>query len=230
MGISFTGIEIIVFDLDDTLFPEQQFVESGFHAVSAWLKHSGITRVDVFPEMWRLFCDGSRGSIFNDVLTDSGIEPEKKIIEKLVGVYRSHKPVASCYPDAMFVLEYLYGKKKLGLLSDGFLQSQKNKLHALGIEHFFDTIVFTDEIGRQFWKPHPAGYKKIMGKFSFSGNQCIYIGDNPKKDFSGARQLGWKTVQIKRTDGIYKNEKNSDACLQADITFKDLYQLTEIIE
>jgi len=230
MDADFKDIKIIVFDLDDTLYPERQFAESGFRAVSTWLKSSGITEKELFPEMWRQFCEGTRGTVFNDVLKGAGIVPEDSLIKKLVDVYRAHKPTVSLYPDALFILNHFHEKKKLGLLTDGYLQTQENKVKALEIEHFFDIMVLTDEIGRKFWKPHPSGYKKVMDRFGLSGNECLYIADNPKKDFYGALSLGWKTVQIKRADGIYRDEASTDTDCQADITVGDLYQLVTVVE
>jgi putative hydrolase of the HAD superfamily len=230
MDADFKDIKIIVFDLDDTLYPERQFVKSGFHAVSVWLKGSGITQKELFPEMWRLFCEDARGTVFNNVLEGAGIEPAENVIKKLVDVYRAHKPTVSLYPDAEFVLNHFQGKKRLGMLTDGYLKAQENKVKALGIEGFFDIILFTDKMGRKFWKPNTAGYEKIMDSFGLSGNECLYIADNPKKDFYGALSLGWKTVQIKRADGIYRDEASTDTDCQADITVGDLYQLVTVVE
>jgi len=223
------GINIIVFDLDDTLCSEKQFVKSGFQAVSSWLKESGVAQRELFPEMWRRFCEGERGTVFDSVLEGAGIVPDDSLIIKAVDVYRTHRPIVSLYPDAEFILNHFNGKKKTGLLSDGHLQSQKNKVKVLGIEHFFDIIVFTDALGRDFWKPHPAGYRRIMDKFGSTGEDCLYVGDNPRKDFYGAQSLGWNTVQIIREDGVYIDEESMVSDYRADISIKDLKQLVSIV-
>lgn len=224
------GIEIVVLDLDDTLYPEREFIKSGFHAVGAYLQKSGITSDDLFPVLWKTFCQGVRSTVFNDVLHAVGIEPEEGIIKKLVAIYRSHQPSLSLFPDAEFILNHLRGRKKMGLLSDGYLETQKNKVFALKIENYFDVIMFTDSLGRQFWKPHTAGYEKIMDACSIPGEKCLYIGDNPLKDFYGARQAGWKTVYVARTDGIYGEQENVPEDYKADISVHDLYKLAEAIE
>lgn len=228
MGLK--NITSIVFDLDDTLYPEKQFVESGFHAVSAYLKESGFTSADLFPELWKKFCSGLQGSIFNNALRDAGIEHDEEFVKRLVQVYRSHMPEITLYPDALFILKHFYGKKRAGLLSDGYAETQKNKVAALGAEGYFDSIVFTDALGREFWKPHPAGYKKLMGRFAAAGHECVYVGDNPQKDFFGARSLGWKTIQVKRTEGIYAGHESPSEEHKADITVHNLYEVAELIE
>lgn len=223
-------IELVVFDLDDTLFPEKEFVKSGFRAAANYLQKSGITPDDVFPELWKTFCRGARGTVFNDVLHAVGIEPAEDLIKKLIEIYRSHKPLLALFPDAAFILKHLHGRKKMGILSDGYRETQKNKVDALNIESYFDVILFTDFLGRDFWKPHTAGYEKIMDICSISCEKCLYVGDNPRKDFYGARQTGWKTVHVLRTDGIYSEQENVPEEYRADISVHDLYKLAEVIE
>jgi putative hydrolase of the HAD superfamily len=224
------NIELVVFDLDDTLFPEREFVKSGFHAVSDYLQKNGITSEALFPKLWETFCQGARSTIFNDVLLAVGIEPEERIISKLLEIYRYHKPSLCLFPDAEFILDHLHGRKKIGLLSDGYLETQKNKVAALNIERYFDIIMYTDSLGREFWKPHTCGYEKIMTESSVHGDMCLYIGDNPRKDFYGARQAGWKTVHVTRTDGIYSEQGNVPEEYMADVSVRDLYKLAEVIE
>ena len=197
------NIKAVIIDLDDTLYPEEEFVYSGFKAVSLYLQQTGLGKKDLYGLMLQNFKNGNRTEIFNEILKSENIEPEEELINSLIDVYRSHKPDISLFTDAVSFLDRIHGQKKLGLLTDGYLNVQQNKVAALGIEHFFDIIVYTDEMGRDFWKPHQAGYEKIMNNLSVIGNECIYIGDNPTKDFFSANKLGWKTIQIKRPGGVY---------------------------
>ncbi len=32
---------------------------------------------------------------------------------------------------------------------------------------------------------------------------CVYVADNPAKDFVAANALGWRTVLVKRPDALY---------------------------
>ena len=78
------AVQMIVFDLDDTLHPEIQFVKSGFRAVSYFLKNTGITSSDLFQQMWSKFCGGARRTVFNEVLADEGIACDGEFIRKIV--------------------------------------------------------------------------------------------------------------------------------------------------
>ena len=230
-GMAPEEVRVVVFDLDDTLYPEIEFVKSGFHAVASFLKETGKVSEDLYGRMWQKFCSGSRRTIFNEMFADAGMADDMELIRKSVDVFRYHQPAICLSPDAWPVLEFFRARKKLCLLTDGYLRMQKNKVRALEIEHFFDIIVFTDELGGpEFWKPHPAGYEKIMNSFNVSGSGCAYIGDNPNKDFLSARRLGWKTVRIERPEGIYSMVEAPGAGYEAEITITDLGDLETIIK
>ena len=212
------NIRAVVFDLDDTLYPERQFVQSGFHAVSAHLRVRATIKDDIYPLLWEKFRGGVRGTVFNEVLGELGIAADDALIRELVDVYRGHAPVISLYPDAPGALAFCSRRCKTGLLSDGPALMQRNKIIALSIRSFFNAVMLTDVLGREFWKPHAAGYENIRAALGVPADMCLYVGDNPAKDFLGARRLGWKTVQVKRPDGIYADavvpaENMADRCI-----------------
>jgi putative hydrolase of the HAD superfamily len=223
-------VRVIVFDLDDTLFPERQYVQSGFRAVSAYLCEKGLFEQDVFPAMWSKFISGEHSNVFNSVLEKHGIVPQKKLIDELVMVYRTHRPQLLLYPDAQAALAYFHGRKTLALLSDGYLQTQTAKLETLGIRHYFSAIILTDQLGRDCWKPSPAGFEEIMQTLGNKPTEYVYIGDNPRKDFAAPRQLGWQSIRVRRPEGVYARESAPDDESEADFDVEDLYQAARILD
>lgn len=224
------AVRVVVFDLDDTLFPERQYVQSGFRAVSAFLQEQGVVRQDVFPAMWRRFIAGERTAVFNRVLEEYGAEPRKDLVDKLVQLYRTHRPGITLYPDARSVLAYFHARKKLALLSDGYAQTQTAKLAALGIERYFSAIVLTDQLGREFWKPCPAGFEKIMLALGGDPAGYVYIADNPNKDFAAPRMLGWQTVCVRRSEGVYAEAAAPEERFEASCLVDDLYQAALLLD
>lgn len=195
-------IKAVVFDLDDTLYPEQQFVLSGFRAINEWLADR-YEETGFFEIAARHFIAGIRDNIFDLALEQLGMNKDKKFVQQLVQIYREHKPSLKLHDDAAWALEYYGASKKLGLITDGYLVVQQNKVEALGIARIFDAICYSDQYGRECWKPSPVPYRKIMDDLSCDGEECVYIADNPAKDFVTARALGWVTVQICRLGGEY---------------------------
>ena len=225
------AVRVIVFDLDDTLFPEYQYVQSGFRAVSAYLREKGLVAQDVFPAMWHRFNAGEHSEIFNRVLEEYGIAPQKDLIDSLVLAYRTHRPEISLYPDARAMLTYFHERKPLALLSDGYMQTQMAKLETLGIRHYFSAIVLTDQLGRNCWKPSPAGFEEIMMRTLGSDPAgYVYIGDNPRKDFAAPRQLGWQSIRVRRPHGVYAGEGAPDTDFEAGFMVDNLYQAARLLD
>lgn len=203
---------LYVVDLDDTLYLERDFVRSGFKAVDIWLsRHTPITFF--FKAAWGLFKDGARGDIFNQVLDASGYYSEG-LVPILVGVYRNHMPVISLLPDAVEFLN-AFPKERLALITDGYTEVQWNKVNALELKKHIGKIIVTGDWGKSFWKPNQRAFLEAS-KGSHSRN-CLYIGDNPDKDFQAPRELDWlPSIRIKR-DGSLHSDK-STPCEYREIT------------
>ncbi len=144
-----------VFDIDDTLYLERDYVRSGFEAVGRWV--SDWLQIDNFANRcWSKFMAGRRGSVFNDALRDSGREPALALITALVEIYRTHAPSISLEPDAALALAALSQTASIAVISDGPAVSQSRKVEALGLGSFADPIILTEILGEGLGKPHPG--------------------------------------------------------------------------
>ncbi len=196
-------VRAIVFDLDDTLYPEVQYVRSGFRVAAQRLAGSDCDAERVFDLLWQTFENGPRDRVFNTVLEQLGESDDPQVIAELVGLYRCHRPSLQLEPAVRGMLEQLHIKYKLGLITDGFLPAQKLKVETLQLDGIFDHIIYTEELGREFWKPSPKAFEMMSEAMNCSGQECVYIADNPSKDFIAPNQLGWQSVQVQRADRIH---------------------------
>ena len=202
-------LRCIVFDVDDTLYLERDYVRSGFAAVGAEARSRW--GVDDFAERaWLLFESGARGDIFDRVLVESGISPSPEAITALVARYREHPPAIRLLDDARACLERLHGRLALACLTDGPLSCQRAKVVALGLERWLSPVILTAELGTGLGKPHPEGFRRIEAVTGESGATCAYVADNPLKDFAGPRLLGWRTVRIRRPGGLHAELASAD--------------------
>jgi putative hydrolase of the HAD superfamily len=192
----------VVFDLDDTLFLERDYVHSGFDAVGTWVRQE-VGLAGFADDAWQLFLAGHRDTIFNAVLLQHGHLPSPALLEQMVSVYRTHVPYITMLPDAARCLEALHRDVDLALVSDGPLVAQQHKCRALRVDRFFDLIVFTDEWGPLFAKPHPRAFEYVQARMRVDADALFYIGDNPRKDFIAPRLLGWNTVRVRRPLGLH---------------------------
>lgn len=218
---------LIAFDLDDTLYPEKDYILSGFKAVSQVMKNK-FGGNDICPELIKTFKNGERRKTFNTTLERLGIKHNESLIKEMVDYYRMHFPDIIPYNDVVPTLKLLKQHHNLVLITDGYLEVQKIKVKILNIQRFFKKIIFTDEYGRDYWKPNPKTFQMLMSDFSANKDECVYIGDNIEKDFFAPNQLGWLTIQIIRKDKIYCNNFTNKE-YEPKIKIKSLLDLNEIL-
>jgi putative hydrolase of the HAD superfamily len=223
--------QAILFDLDDTLYPEREYVFSGFRAVAAWAEtRLGIPQAQGVKELIRLYQAGQRGRTFDVWLESHGKEQDAPV-EHLVEVYREHVPTITPFPGAVELLDSLREHYRLGLVSDGYLAVQQRKLAALGLAHYFDTVVFSDAWGRAAWKPDPRPFKAILERLGgITPTLAIYVADNPEKDFVGARQLGIKTIRVCYPHGLYCDIAPKSDAYQADLDITTLHDVERALQ
>lgn len=222
-------IKAVIFDLDDTLISEREYIKSGFNVVAEVLSEKyQLLQEDVFLKLMSLFQESPK-NVFNRLLDFYQIDYTTEEIKELIVSYRHHLPNISLYEDAKFILNELSEKSlKLGVITDGYQVTQRNKLLSLDIDSYFDAIIVTDELGREFWKPHARSYELIKEQLGVEFNEMIYIGDNVSKDFVTAKKLGMKTIHIKRDEGVYIDLKY-DEDYQADYEINSLEQLIDFV-
>ena len=203
-------IQAVVFDLDDTLYSERDYVRSGYRAVAAMMVANPPGATALADWMWERFCEGRSERMLNAAAAEFGLPDDPDTIARWVAAYRDHRPGIEPYADAVEVLDVLRGRVKLGLLSDGFLPAQSLKLDALGLRASFDAIVFTEAMGRDCWKPSPAGFERIATELGVPHPFCAYVGDNPAKDFVAPNALGWLTLQWRRDGQVHAQRSVAD--------------------
>lgn len=218
---------VIVFDLDDTLYPEGEFVRSalaaaGRHAAESW----GLRRLGA--EALRLFDAGQRQRIFQAAHAAAGHgELGEARAGELLKVYREHRPESlPWFPDARAAIEQLHGRSPLELISDGYLPTQANKFAALGAGIWIPNPIFTESLGREYWKPSPRAFELVMQRHP--GARFVYVADNPAKDFVAPRALGWGSIRIRRPSGVYAGVEAHPAG-EPDKTIESLLQLPELL-
>ena len=198
---------VIVFDLDDTLYDEIDFVKSGFLEISEYLGDNKY-----FKFMWNEFKLNGSGKVFNKLLEKFDI---KIPLNKLIEIYRFHSPRITLPKESKKLLKFA---KISALITDGHYITQQNKYNALKLDKYIDLPIFTDFHHTK--KPELKPFQMVMEKYP--NKKYIYISDNPKKDFFAPKKLGWKTIRYKNQNGIYKDIENN-----ADI---EVYSRSEILE
>lgn len=188
-------IKGVIFDLDDTLYSEKQYVRSGYKKIGQFL-----AREDAEDKLWRYFEAGNPA--IDAYLEEIGEEHKKS---ECLKIYREQIPDITLYDGVVNLIKELKNKNiKVGIITDGRPEGQKNKLKALGLDVLIEDIIITDELGGiQFRKPCDIAFRIMQNRWRLPYEQIIYVGDNPNKDFQACKQLGMRWKYFRNIEGLY---------------------------
>ena len=211
--------DVIVFDLDDTLYKEVSFVESGFNVIASQL--GNLSYADEMMSSWRNGKNAFEQLIVNHSLASS--------VEELLTVYRTHVPTIALDISIVATLDALVENGKiLGIITDGRSVTQRNKINALGLHRWFpdDNIIISEEFGSS--KPDARNYIFFMSKYP--GKTYTYIGDNISKDFVAPKSLGWQTICLKDNgQNIHSQDFGLGEEYLPEITVKNILEIRDLI-
>ncbi len=192
-------MKAVLFDLDDTLYPEIDFVRGGIRAAAGYLAEpTGLSVEKLTREMMRLLEQEGRGRVFDSVLEAHGMRTPVAI-QTMLFLYRSHRPRLLAYPDVTPTLSALRRRGyRLGIVTDGLASVQLRKIAALKLDRAMDVIVCTDELANRPAKPSPIGFQVALEVIGAESETSVYVGNDPGKDFSGPRSLGMTTVRLRQ--------------------------------
>lgn len=190
MDIKVDHKTVVVFDLDDTIYNELDYLRSAYKEIAMQLDQNNW--MHVYSKMFSFYRSGI--NVFEKIATEYNLE-----IETLIAMYREHQPDIHLFEGVREIMEAIKAKNgKIGLITDGRSSTQRAKIRSLGISSYLDGLVISEEIGTE--KPDLANFRSI--ETSIIGNDYYYIADNLKKDFIAPNALGWKTI------GVIDNGKN----------------------
>ncbi len=127
-----------------------------------------------------------------------------------------------------FLEELRLLKIPLAIITDLTAQIQFRKMVYFDLDHYFDFIVTSEEVGVD--KPNPRSFLLALKKMQFKKTDNIwFIGDDPIKDIEGAKKNLRATTLQKIHSGILpaKGRYRADAEFSH---YKDLIKLLEKIK
>jgi len=188
-------IRALIFDLDDTLYRESDFVASGYRAVARHIAgRSGLDSHILFSSMMETFASQGREAVFT-ALREQFLDASTPL-DELVGIYRRHTPQISLYPGYFDLLQDFSRKYRLGLITDGLPEVQERKVQALQLESVMERIIYTWEYGSENEKPHPFSFSLMLESLQTKSDSALFVGDNYEKDCRGAHRSGMKCAQL----------------------------------
>ena len=211
---------VVVFDLDDTLYKEQDYLLSAYREIAERIgdrvtRKQGVQEDRIFDQMLRWRQEGE--NVFQCLIDTYGLD---MTVDDLLTVYRSHVPAIRLDEETNHLLDYLHRIAVIGLITDGRSLTQRHKIEALGLSAYMDeeNILISEETGHE--KPSEVPYRHFMARYPAC--TYYYVGDNPAKDFSAPDRLGWTSIcllddgrnihpqELAGVNGIWKVEHISE--------------------
>ncbi|ABS20527.1 MULTISPECIES: HAD family hydrolase [Bacillus cereus group] len=91
-------------------------------------------------------------------------------------------------PGAIEILDALSKKHQLFCMTNGYSESQRSRLRAANLEHYFEEVFISEELG--IAKPNPKALEVCLEKLELNKEETIYIGDSLKNDYLAANGAG----------------------------------------
>jgi putative hydrolase of the HAD superfamily len=230
------------------LYLETDYVRSGFRRVAQWLAEQRQVTNDerqvagIANALWQEFLNDPR-NVFDRFAESNHREHrgrgEKKsdLVQAMIEVYRGHEPTITPCPDVPEALARLATRgvtvgvmtpTALAIFSDGDPVRQQLKLDALGIGELFRKVVFTGQ-NPAWHKPAPEGFSALSETLGCRPCECVYVADNPAKDFLGPNQIGMRSIRVRRAAGLHASLEPAPGC-EPETTITNLAGLPVIIQ
>lgn len=215
----------VFFDIDDTLYDTSGFASLARKAAINVMIDEGLPLSP--DEAYKLLREiikekGSNyGKHFN-VLTKRVFGEEKPLLIAL-GMITYHNvkfALLRLFPETMSTLIFLKSKGyHLGVISNGITIKQWEKLIRLGLHHFFDEVVTSEEEGVE--KPDERIFQQALDKMGCKAEKSIMIGNKFSEDIIGALNIGMDAIlvnsQLTEDEKLFLEEKNIELKVLSNI-------------
>jgi putative hydrolase of the HAD superfamily len=185
----------LIFDLDDTLYPLEDFVRSGFAAVARRLEDVWqIDRREALAFIMQAASGSARGRELQACATHFDLP--HAIVPELVDVIRNHVPSIALPVGSRVVLEAVRPDWRLGIVTNGMPDLQARKVRALGIEPLVDCIVYANAVGDGRGKPGREPFLAAADHLGVRLERAVFVGNDEVCDVFGARRAGMSTIHL----------------------------------
>jgi putative hydrolase of the HAD superfamily len=210
-------LRAVAFDLDDTLAVTARDRETLLRRAA---ERAGvgrpIDREDYLDAHREHSGTESRRPVF-DALVDGDPGPVTRAYREAVG--EALEPV----PGAVETVVRLGKRYRVGLLTDGPEETQRDKLRRLGWSDAFDAVVVTGAVDAP--KPAPEAFEALREALDAERGEIAYVGDDPELDVAGAADAGLVPVQV-----VYDGGPETHPAAAGTVRREELSGLPAVLE
>jgi len=226
------NIKHIFFDLDHTLWHFEKNSSLTFkfllnkYNINVGLQSFLKIYMPINFSLWNLYRDDKitkeylRHNRLKSTFEKLNINIKPSIIDNISDDYVKHLPDNNfLFKDAITVLDYLFKKYTLHIITNGFTEVQNTKIINSNLKKYFTCIIDSETVGVK--KPHSKIFQYAFDiSKATNKSQCLMIGDNYEADVRGAINNGFKAIHL---------NSNSENLHKDSIIINDLISLKEIL-
>lgn len=211
-------IKAILFDIDNTLFPSNEFADLARRHAITFMIEAGLNADpdEAYAKLHRIIkkYGPNYTQHFNALLKEFGMKPNPKIVAAGIVAYHQTKTGIFPYPDVPHTLIRLREEGyMICAASQGVAIKQWDKLIRLGLHDILHDVFVTPKKSKKF-------YKSVLKKLGAKPQEVVMVGDSIKTDIKPAKEAGMVTVLVSQ-----QNKKD-----EADYSIKTIGELPKILE
>jgi len=227
-------IKCVLFGIDDVLYDASlQMSTARLNAIKAMIEAGLPTDLETTYRVLQSVVkeSGSGNKHFDKLLERLGLRWNPRVIAAGVAAYRETssaylKPYADTFPTLLKLREAGY---KIGIVSEGRAVKQWQKLIQLGIQHLFDCVIISEEIGAQTMKPEL--FQSVLKPFKVRPEQTIYIGNKLETEILCANKAKVISVRIRKGENRTQESESPATTPKYEINkLSDVFKVIEKVE
>lgn len=244
----FATVKVVFFDLDDTLCAYWDAAKKGLrltfdehqgHGTSTddMIRHWGEAFRDFAPTIkdthwYEKYLDSgdlTRVELMRRVLERAGIYDESLASQLSETYYVERHAALEFFPEVIDVLDILRGKYKMGLITNGPADIQRQEIETLNLSSYIDYVLIEGEM--RMGKPDPDVMRKAEELCGCKGEEILFVGNSFNHDIKPAIAAGWHNAWIRRPSDVPPTSRlNGPAPKpenepEPDLTITDLREL-----
>lgn len=200
------AIQVISFDLDDTLWAVQPVIIQANRCLYRWLEihaprfstHYQLEdfdrlRLEVLEQQPDIAhsVTAIRLAVLQHGLRQSGYADNaaQRLTRAAFEVFIRARNQVDFFQHAQQMLQQLSTHYRLVALSNG-----NADINRVGLGDLFEFSLNADQVGKA--KPHPLMFEQMLARTGVAPNQVIHVGDHPEHDILGAQSCGLHTLWV----------------------------------
>jgi len=202
--------------------PVSAYTESIGHSAGEGLWARYDQQTDPAIQTLHAWAPQYRIAVWREALSEQDIEDDA-LAQQLADRFFNERRLFPRYPEVDELFKRLSENYKIGIVTNGVADLQKEKLQGCGLMHWVQASVISGEFGKG--KPNPAIFDHICQKLKVKPEECVMAGDNPERDIAGAIGAGMRSVWVER--GFKLRDQRYEASAEVQNLLDMLYWLEE---